>query len=138
MKKSLLILVAITCRVKFQSFAQDKPFRIGTKIGFPNLAGLNLEYVTPALNGKLSTSVDGSYIPISISRAAYGLLVDDFRVAISYFELGPITTFLSLAVACTAAPVLAVCQSLLLTKVWSQVLIQACRMVKPKQASASL
>lgn len=88
MKKSMLLLMAFVCLVQINSLAQDHPFRIGTKVGLPNLAGMNLEYVTPALDGKLGVSVDGSYIPISIGRAAHGLLVDDLRVAISYFELG--------------------------------------------------
>ncbi len=37
-----------------------KPFRIGAKMGFPNLIGGNIEYVTPLLNKKLAISVDYS------------------------------------------------------------------------------
>lgn len=39
-----------------------RPIRIGAKIGFPNLIGGNLEYVTPMVNNKLSVSVDYSII----------------------------------------------------------------------------
>jgi hypothetical protein len=45
-------------------FSEDKPkvrpFRIGGKLGYPNLIGGNLEYVTPLLGHKLSVSVDYS------------------------------------------------------------------------------
>lgn len=47
-------------------FQEDEPtvrlFRIGAKIGFPNLIGGNLEYVTPLLNKKLAISADYSTI----------------------------------------------------------------------------
>lgn len=39
-----------------------RPVRLGLKIGFPNLVGGNVEYVTPLLNDKLSVSVDYSTI----------------------------------------------------------------------------
>ena len=39
-----------------------RPIRLGVKIGFPNLVGGNLEYVTPLLNDKLSVSLDYSTI----------------------------------------------------------------------------
>lgn len=37
-----------------------RPFRIGAKLGFPNLVGGNIEYVTPLLNKRLAVSVDYS------------------------------------------------------------------------------
>ena len=37
-----------------------RPFRIGAKVGFPNLIGGNIEYVTPLLNKRLAVSVDYS------------------------------------------------------------------------------
>lgn len=37
-----------------------RPFRIGAKLGFPNLVGGNIEYVTPLLKHKLSLFVDYS------------------------------------------------------------------------------
>ncbi|PRX44477.1 hypothetical protein [Salegentibacter salegens] len=39
-----------------------RPFRIGAKVGFPNIIGGNLEYVTPLLNEKLAVSIDYSTI----------------------------------------------------------------------------
>lgn len=47
-------------------FQKDEPkvrsIRIGAKIGYPNLLGGNLEYVTPLLNKKLSVNVDYSTV----------------------------------------------------------------------------
>lgn len=39
-----------------------RPVRLGVKIGFPNLIGGNLEYVTPLFNDKLAATVDYSTI----------------------------------------------------------------------------
>ncbi|MDT0645804.1 hypothetical protein RM545_03815 [Zunongwangia sp. F260] len=39
-----------------------RPFRIGGKLGFPNLIGGNVEYVTPLLGDKLAVSADYSTI----------------------------------------------------------------------------
>ena len=39
-----------------------RPFRIGAKLGFPNIIGGNLEYVTPLLNNKLAVNLDLSMI----------------------------------------------------------------------------
>ncbi len=39
-----------------------RPFRIGVKIGFPNLIGGNLEYVTPLLGEKLALNADYSML----------------------------------------------------------------------------
>ena len=39
-----------------------RPFRIGAKVGFPNIIGGNLEYVTPLLNNKLAVNLDYSKI----------------------------------------------------------------------------
>lgn len=39
-----------------------RPVRLGLKLGFPNLVGGNLEYVTPLFNDRLSVSLDYSTI----------------------------------------------------------------------------
>lgn len=39
-----------------------RPFRLGAKIGFPNVIGGNIEYVTPLLEKKLAVSIDYSKI----------------------------------------------------------------------------
>ena len=63
MKKfSLLIITAILAALN--SYSQDKPLRVGVGLGFPNLAGLNLEYVTSAFNNKFSATLDYSSIKL--------------------------------------------------------------------------
>ncbi len=44
--------------------AQELPSRIGLKAGYPNGLGLNAEYVTPYLKGKLAPNVEASVYPI--------------------------------------------------------------------------
>lgn len=39
-----------------------RPFRVGVKLGFPNVIGGNLEYVTPLLGKKLAVNADYSMI----------------------------------------------------------------------------
>ncbi len=39
-----------------------RPVRLGVKVGFPNLIGGNLEYVTPLMNKKLALNLDYSYL----------------------------------------------------------------------------
>lgn len=65
MKKLLLFFCTIAIFATSSS-AQDNPFRIGLKFGMPNIAGLNAEYVTPLLGGRLAPSVDFSYISAKI------------------------------------------------------------------------
>ena len=78
MKKITLLLVTIIL-ISLPSFSQDKPYRVGLTLGTPNLYGLNIEYVTQALNGKLAPSLDVSSIKIKDGE------VD---VSFSYIELG--------------------------------------------------
>lgn len=61
------------------AFGQERPFRIGLKFGYPQLAGLNLEYVTPALNERLSADVDLSY---------FGLTSGDASVSYTFLYFG--------------------------------------------------
>lgn len=62
-------------------FAQEKPFRLGVKIGFPNIIGGHLEYVTPLLENKLAASIDYS----SINTDNY---IDPDEGKLTYFEVG--------------------------------------------------
>ncbi|OEY72212.1 hypothetical protein [Salegentibacter salarius] len=39
-----------------------RPFRVGAKLGFPNIIGGNIEYVTPLFNDKLAVNLDYSMI----------------------------------------------------------------------------
>ena len=59
---------AISAQEQPVETTRDSPrvrsFRIGGKLGFPNLVGGNLEYVTPLLNKKLSVSIDYSTLKL--------------------------------------------------------------------------
>ncbi len=76
--KKLLIIAFVMC-FAFAGQAQEKPFRIGIKFGVPNVVGLNTEYVTPILGGKLAPTADFSYFSLSAGEA---------KVSFSYFEVG--------------------------------------------------
>jgi len=66
--------------------AQDKPFRIGLKIGYPQLVGLNLEYVTPLLNKKLSADLDFSYFSFNTDPAP--VKYTNFAIGADYYLIG--------------------------------------------------
>jgi hypothetical protein len=57
------------------SVAQEQPFRIGLKIGVPQIVGLNLEYVTPLMSKKLSADLDLSYFSLSSGAATVSFTV---------------------------------------------------------------
>ncbi|MDT0643072.1 hypothetical protein RM553_09560 [Zunongwangia sp. F363] len=83
MKTSRILVIAIlmglsgVCRAQVmdqegsQSTENVRPFRIGLKLGFPNIIGGNVEYVTPLINHKLSVNLD-------YSKLDYGFLSDLF------------------------------------------------------------
>lgn len=62
-------------------FSQEKPFRIGLKIGYPNVVGGNIEYVTPLLGNKLAAAID--YSSINVDN-----FLDPDKGKFSYFEAG--------------------------------------------------
>lgn len=66
----------------FSGFSQELPMRIGLKVGLPNIAGVNAEYVTPWLDGRLAPNVEFSIIPISESMFA------NTDGTISYYQAG--------------------------------------------------
>ncbi|WP_258104866.1 hypothetical protein [Marinoscillum sp. MHG1-6] len=53
----ILLFLSISCQVN----AQERPFRVGIKVGVPEVAALSLEYLTPLMEQKLAAAVDGSY-----------------------------------------------------------------------------
>lgn len=64
-----ILLAIISMQSSFAQEAEEniddrdykvRPVRLGLKLGFPNIIGGNLEYVTPLLNDRLSVSVDYS------------------------------------------------------------------------------
>jgi hypothetical protein len=61
--------------------SQEKPIRIGLKIGFPNIIGGNVEYVTPLLNNRLAFAADYS----SLNADSY---LDPDEGEVSYFQVG--------------------------------------------------
>ena len=61
--------------------SQEKPIRIGLKIGFPNIVGGNVEYVTPLLDNKLAFSADYS----SLKADSF---LDPDKGEVSYFQVG--------------------------------------------------
>jgi len=65
------------------SMAQDRPFRIGLKVGVPQIAGLNLEYVTPMMNKKLSADLDLSYFSFSSGSATVSYM--NFAIGADYY-----------------------------------------------------
>jgi hypothetical protein len=78
---SLIVFLALASVVNSNVSGQEDPFRIGIKLGFPQLAGLNLEYVTPLLNKRLAADIDLSYIKLSpsatkLTYSNYGLFAD--------------------------------------------------------------
>jgi len=88
MIKSVLLLFMLLCLAQVAAFAQDNPMRIGTKIGLPNVVGMNFEYVTPWLDGKLAGSLDVSYIPIRLTDPGLNSYsVEHYRFIFSYVEL---------------------------------------------------
>lgn len=80
MKKASL-LVAFLAFLILPALSQDQPIRIGVKLGYPNFLGLNAEYATPLLGGRLAPSVDFSYLP----TRDFG---DNLNASFRYFELG--------------------------------------------------
>jgi hypothetical protein len=79
MKKSFFIYLLISFFAA-SAFAQEKPVRIGLKFGLPNIAGLNFEYVTPSMDGKLAPTADFSYFSIGDET--------DGKFSFSYIEIG--------------------------------------------------
>lgn len=62
-------------------FAQEKPIRIGVKIGFPNVIGGNIEYVTPLLGKKLAASIE--YSSINADK-----FIEPDEAKLSYLQIG--------------------------------------------------
>ena len=88
MKKSLFVMPVLLYLVLCRANAQELPIRAGFKLGLPNIAGLNFEYVTPLMDGKLAGSLDITYIPIGISEPVLtNYSAESFRFAVSYVEL---------------------------------------------------
>jgi len=64
------------------SYSQELPIRLGLKAGLPNAVGVNAEYVTPYLKGRLAPNVEASVYPIPES------LFSDRNGTITYLQGG--------------------------------------------------
>ena len=82
------IIIAMLCVFIPKAYAQTnqsktsksvKPFRIGVKVGVPNIATINAEYVTPLLDDRVAISVD--YMSLSPT-------IDDTEISYNNFEIG--------------------------------------------------
>jgi len=92
-KKMLFVLTTLFFLTSLYSIAQEEvekcenPISVGIKIGVPNFAGLNIEYVTPLLGGKLAGAADFSYIPINSVYANFTIL--NWAVGVNCFFTKP-------------------------------------------------
>jgi hypothetical protein len=80
MKKSITIYLLMLL-VASSIYAQEKPFRIGLKLGFPNIIGGNIEYVTPLLGKKLAASIE--YSSINADK-----FIDPDKAKFTYLQIG--------------------------------------------------
>lgn len=94
MRKKLFFIVLLfpyflTAQDYKQTEISEKPdlnrLRIGVKIGFPNLAGGNIEYLTPLLNDKFAVTVDYSVLNPSVN---FNSVTDDFLESEGTTDLG--------------------------------------------------
>ncbi len=82
MKKSIKISTTIIMfLISSVLIAQEKPIRIGVKIGFPNIIGGNIEYVTPLLGKKLAASIE--YSSINADK-----FIEPDKAKLSYLQIG--------------------------------------------------
>ena len=84
MKKIILICLLFSSSIVVaQEDNKDRkdinPFRLGLKIGTPNIVGGNVEYVLPVLNNHIALFTDLS---------GFTLDLDEVESSLSYFEIG--------------------------------------------------
>jgi hypothetical protein len=86
MKSHLLKIISLfifILLITTQLNAQEKPFRIGVKVGFPNILTGNVELVTPLANERLAFMVD--YSKFSFSAEGVDLDYSYFEGGINYY-----------------------------------------------------
>ena len=85
MKKISIICMLLICSIAFSQEKEEKkdsdinPFRIGVKIGVPDIVAGNLEFVTPLFNNRVALFAD--YSKFNINE-------DDAEVKVNYIEGG--------------------------------------------------
>ncbi len=77
--KNKILAVILICILCIPATASDKLFRIGAKIGFPNVISVNSEYVLPILKHRVAPMIDFSDFSITI---------EDVKSSFTYFEAG--------------------------------------------------
>lgn len=75
------IVMFIITLTSISVYSQEKPYRLGVKIGFPNVIGGNLEYVTPLLGKKLAASIE--YSSINADK-----FLDPDKAKLTYLQIG--------------------------------------------------
>jgi hypothetical protein len=80
---SLFCFFTLANVINSNVYGQELPFRIGIKIGYPQVADLNLEYVTPLLNKRLAADLDLSYLPLT--RNVTTLTYTNFALFANYY-----------------------------------------------------
>jgi hypothetical protein len=76
-------LLISTILVSTQLNAQEKPFRIGVKTGFPNVVTGNIEFVTPLVDQRLAFMID--YSKFSFNDQDVSLKYSYFEAGINYY-----------------------------------------------------
>lgn len=72
-------ITLLTLVLTFNSNAQEKPLRLGVKIGAPNIITANAEYVTPLLDNRVALSLDY----MSLNKT-----IDETNINYNNFEIG--------------------------------------------------
>lgn len=86
MKKISILCMLLICSIAFSQEKENKknsdinPFRVGVKIGIPNIIGGDIEYVTPLLNNRLALFIDYSGFQINPE--------DDAEIKVKHIEFG--------------------------------------------------
>ena len=81
--KNILKITCIAMTILMSSIvvAQEKPFRIGVKIGYPNIVGGTIEYVTPLLKKRLAPTIE--YSSVNVDK-----YLDPNKAKLTYFQAG--------------------------------------------------
>ncbi len=90
LKLPLIVILIVVNSFQVQLLAQEYgPFSVGIKSGWPQVAGLNAEYLTPLINKKVSVDMDGSYVPLPlnefVSNTNGNIIYTTFTIGIDYY-----------------------------------------------------
>jgi hypothetical protein len=77
--KNKITLSLIIGLISTSTMASDKLFRVGARVGFPNVVSINAEYVLPIFDYRIAPIVDFSDFSIKI---------EDVKAKFTYWEYG--------------------------------------------------